>query len=478
MEAETRRKVEDMVLDILQKSDIQETTEFTIRVAASERLGIDLSGPETKRFVRTIIETYLLSIATAQKSPPQLSTEVPVTPNEPPQVSNEPVNVTAPKEPPQELNKVAGVKRKNDDSDKVICQLSSRRNVAVRDFKGMTLVSIREFYNKDGKQLPTSKGISLSSEQWSTFKNCVPAIEEAVTKLEGRIRSGINGKKNGEVASSVIDVPVEPVAIEPVAIDPVPIEIVRFDGKNYQVWAEQMELFLKQLKINYVLTEPCPNATLGEKVASAGETKAAEKRWVNDDLTCRRNILSHLSDNLFNKYTNTKMTARDLWEDLKFVYLYEEYGTKISQVKKYIEFQMVDEKAVLDQIQELNCIADSIAAVGMPIEENFHVSVIVSKLPLSRKDLSIKLMREEHLPFWKLMECITKEEESRNGVKQMGELPSDSARFHRANEGGSSGAEIKPPPGFQRKYEPNSKNASCYICGQKGHFSKNCWRWL
>ncbi|WJX80408.1 hypothetical protein P8452_63412 [Trifolium repens] len=383
MEAETRRKVEDMVLDILQKSDIQETTEFTIRVAASERLGIDLSGPETKRFVRTIIETYLLSIATAQKSPPQLSTEVPVTPNEPPQVSNEPVNVTAPKEPPQELNKVAGVKRKNDDSDKVICQLSSRRNVAVRDFKGMTLVSIREFYNKDGKQLPTSKGISLSSEQWSTFKNCVPAIEEAITKLEGRIRSGINGKKNGEVASSVIDVPVEPVAIEPVAsepvtIEPVPIEIVRFDGKNYQVWAEQMELFLKQLKINYVLTEPCPNATLAEKVASAGETKAAEKRW----------------------------------------------------------------------------------------------------LPLSRKDLSIKLMREEHLPFWKLMECITKEEESRNGVKQMGELPSDSARFHRANEGWSSGAEIKPPPGFQRKYEPNSKNASCYICGQKGHFSKNCWRWL
>jgi hypothetical protein len=124
MEAETRRKVEDMVLDILQKSDIQETTEFTIRVAASERLGIDLSGPETKRFVRTIIETYLLSIATAQKSPPQLSTEVPVTPNEPPQVSNEPVNVTAPKEQPQELNKVAGVKRKNDDSDKVICQVN------------------------------------------------------------------------------------------------------------------------------------------------------------------------------------------------------------------------------------------------------------------------------------------------------------------------------------------------------------------
>ena len=28
----------------------------------------------------------------------------------------------------------------------------------VKEFKGTTLVSIREFYHKEGKQLPTSKG--------------------------------------------------------------------------------------------------------------------------------------------------------------------------------------------------------------------------------------------------------------------------------------------------------------------------------
>ncbi|CAK8544924.1 unnamed protein product [Lathyrus sativus] len=384
MEDETRRKVEDMVLDILKKSNIEETTEFTVRVAASERLGIDLSDSLSKLFVRNIIESYLISIATDDK------------PEEPPQVSTEAVN-----EPPQELNKVVGVKRKNDDSEHVICQLSNKRNVTVGDFKGMTLVSIREFYLKDGKQQPTTKGISLPSEQWSNFKNSVPAIEEAITKLEGRIRSGYNGPKNGEVSSSVADVPVEPVPIEPVPVEPVPIEpvpvepvsiehvpieivpieIVRFDGKNYQVWAEQIKLLLKQLKINYVLTEPCPNATLGENNASAGEiskTKAAEKRW----------------------------------------------------------------------------------------------------LPLSWKDFCIKLMREEHLPFWMLMECITIEEESRNGVKQVGEPPSDNVRFHHANKGGIKGADIKPPPGFPRKFEANGKNKTCYICGQKGHISKICRRRL
>ncbi|CAL5195036.1 unnamed protein product [Lathyrus oleraceus] len=475
MDAETGRKVEEMVMDILTKCSMEEATEFAIRLAASERLGIDLSDSHSRRFVRNIIDSYLISIATDVDKP-----------KEPPQASAEAVDVIH-REPPQESNKVVEVKRKKDGSEHVICQLSTRRKVTVQDFKGTTLVSIREFYLKDGKQQPTTKGISLPPDQWSTFKNSVPAIEEAITKLVGRIRSGHNSWKNREVSSSVADVPVEPVPIEPVSIKPVsvepvpieivPIEIVRFDGKNYQVWAEQIELLLKQLKINYVLTEPCPNATLGKNDASAGEiskAKAAEKRWVNDDLMCRRNILGHLSDSLFNKHANRKMSAKELWEELRYVYLFEEYVTKRSQVKKYIEFQMVDEKAVAEQIEELNRIADSIAVAGMQIDENFHVSVIISKLPLSWKDFCIKLMREEHLSLLMLMERIRIEEESRTGVKQVGESPSDNVRFHDANKGGIKGADIKPPPGFPRKFKPNIKNITCYICGQKGHISKNC----
>ncbi|XP_058728349.1 RNA polymerase II transcriptional coactivator KELP-like [Vicia villosa] len=131
MDAETQCNVEEMVMDLLTKAEFEQATEFTIRLAASERLGIDLSDSHSRQFVRNIIAT--------NKKPPQVSTE-------------------AVKEPPQELNKVAGVKCKNDDSDKVICELSSNRKVTVGDYKGRTLVSIREYFLKDGKQLPTPKG--------------------------------------------------------------------------------------------------------------------------------------------------------------------------------------------------------------------------------------------------------------------------------------------------------------------------------
>ncbi|KAK7332736.1 hypothetical protein VNO80_29491 [Phaseolus coccineus] len=447
MESETQRKIEETVLDILNKSNMEEATEFTIRLTASDRLGIDLSDPTSKHFVRGIVESYLLSAMANGKAEKK-------------------ENV---------VDEMEVMKLRREDPERVICHLSNRRNVAVKTFKGISLVSIREFYMKDGKLLPGSKGISLPSEQWSIFKKSVPAIEEAIIKMEGRIRSELNGKQNGDGSNSVPLEPVVPVPpLEPIA----PIEVVRFDGKNFQFWAQQMTLLLKQLKIEYVLIEPCPNAALGEgaKAEDLVTAKAAERRWLNDDLVCCRNILSHLSDPLFNQYANRKMTSKELWEELNLVYLFEEFGTKRSIVKKYIEFQIVDEKTVSDQIRDLNGIADSIAASGIFMDDNFHVNVIISKLPPSWKNFCIKLLREEYLPFWKLMECIQIEEEFRCGVRRVGEH-SDSVGFHQDNRGGGQRrVDYKPLGMCRNRPEINARSIPCNVCGKRGHLSKNCWR--
>ena len=42
-----------------------------------------------------------------------------------------------------------------------LLQLSTKRRVTLQEFRGKTLVSIREYYMKDGKELPSSKGIHL-----------------------------------------------------------------------------------------------------------------------------------------------------------------------------------------------------------------------------------------------------------------------------------------------------------------------------
>ncbi|WVY92369.1 hypothetical protein V8G54_031457 [Vigna mungo] len=454
MESEIQRKIEETVLDILNKSNMEEATEFGIRLAASERLGIDLSDSISKHFVRSIVESYLLSIMANGKAEKK-------------------ENVVSVDE------ETEVVKLKREDPERIICHLSNRRNVSVKAFKGTSLVSIREFYMKDGKLLPGCKGISLPSEQWSIFKESVPAIEEAILKMEGRMRSELNGKQHEDESKSVAAAaPLEPVVPVPPLEPIVPIEVVRFDGKNFHFWAQQMKSLLKQLKIEHVLIEPCPSAALGEgaKAEDIAAAKAAERRWLNDDVVCCRNILSHLSDPLFNQYVNRKMSSKELWEELKMVYLYEEFGTKRSQVKKYIEFQIVDEKTVIEQVRDLNGIADSIAASGIFIDDNFHVSVIISKLPPSWKNFCIRLLREEYLPFWKLMECIQVEEEFRCGVQRGGEH-SYSMGFQPGSRGGGQRSVDYKPPGIRRnRPEINARSLSCNVCGKRGHLSKNCWR--
>ncbi|CAA2995695.1 RNA polymerase II transcriptional coactivator KELP [Olea europaea subsp. europaea] len=84
----------------------------------------------------------------------------------------------------EEHNKTRGGKEYDDEGGLIICRLSDKRRVTISDFRGKTLISIREYYKRDGKELPTAKGISLTAEQWSSFKKNLPAVEKAIKKME------------------------------------------------------------------------------------------------------------------------------------------------------------------------------------------------------------------------------------------------------------------------------------------------------
>ncbi|CAH9124894.1 unnamed protein product [Cuscuta epithymum] len=144
-------KIAEAVLEVLKSADMATATEYTVRKSASEKLGIDLSDPVRMQLVRSVVETYLLEpkaieIAVAEKA-----------------------------------------KEYDDCGDLVLCRLSDKRKVTLTEYKGTPLLSIREYYTKDGKELPSTKGISLTKEQWASFKQSVPEIEEAIKKMESRL---------------------------------------------------------------------------------------------------------------------------------------------------------------------------------------------------------------------------------------------------------------------------------------------------
>ncbi|EES05235.1 hypothetical protein BDA96_04G188100 [Sorghum bicolor] len=62
----------------------------------------------------------------------------------------------------------------------VVAEISKNKKVSVRNWKGRVFVDLREFYVKDGKSLPTRKGISLQLDQWKILRDNIKAIDEAI----------------------------------------------------------------------------------------------------------------------------------------------------------------------------------------------------------------------------------------------------------------------------------------------------------
>ncbi|CAK9218450.1 unnamed protein product [Sphagnum troendelagicum] len=69
------------------------------------------------------------------------------------------------------------------DGSRVVCELSRNRKVAVKKFKGKVFVDVREFWSKDGEDLPSKKGISLPLEQWEMLREHIEDVREVIASF-------------------------------------------------------------------------------------------------------------------------------------------------------------------------------------------------------------------------------------------------------------------------------------------------------
>ncbi|XP_047263819.1 uncharacterized protein LOC124896308 [Capsicum annuum] len=188
-----------------------------------------------------------------------------------------------------------------------------------------------------------------------------------------------------------------------------------FDGKDFPRWHGKMEFFLKRLKLAYVLEEPCPNAP-GSEVASDEATLIKEQiaKWQYDDYLCKNYILGGMSNKYYDQYYVKCKYAKEIWDTLQAIYLAEEASFKKFLVSNYMEFKMVDDRSITEQVQEFQLIANKIAISGIALDENFHVGAIVSKLPPSWKEYRSKLLhKKEDLTLEQLLQHLQIEQKTR-----------------------------------------------------------------
>ncbi|KAG8481187.1 hypothetical protein CXB51_026025 [Gossypium anomalum] len=132
-------------------------------------------------------------------------------------------------------------------------------------------------------------------------------------------------------------------------------------------------------------TLPDDPPIFGEDEEDAITTFNIAKAWNNYSFLCRNYILKILSDKLYEVYS-IKKTTKELWNSLDHKYKTKDIGAKKFLVAKFLNFIMVDSKAVVNQVHKFQLIIHGILAEGMEISESFQVAAIIEKLPLTWND--------------------------------------------------------------------------------------------
>eukprot|EP00268_Persea_americana_P000700 TRINITY_DN10213_c2_g1_i2.p2 TRINITY_DN10213_c2_g1~~TRINITY_DN10213_c2_g1_i2.p2 ORF type:complete len:163 (+),score=33.31 TRINITY_DN10213_c2_g1_i2:4137-4625(+) len=144
-------------------------------------------------------------------------------------------------------------------------------------------------------------------------------------------------------------------------------------------------------------------------------------------------------------------------------------------VGRFLDYKMIDSKAVINQVQELQVILHEIHVEGMSFSESFQVATIIEKLPSLWKDFKnyLKHKRKE----MKLEDLIVRlriEEDNRASEKKAGKTFTE-AKANVVEHGQNPKKKKNPPNGPKQGPNDNKKfKGKCYAYDKPSHHAKDC----
>ncbi|KAJ0462893.1 putative RNA-directed DNA polymerase [Helianthus annuus] len=236
------------------------------------------------------------------------------------------------------------------------------------------------------------------------------------------------------------------------------------------------------MNLERFLTETAPQPAEGETDAQA---LSAVEAWKHSDFICRGYVLNGLSDALYNVYYNRlPKNYGSLWIKSTKWRMREQRNL----LSPFLDFKMVDNKTVMNQVQELQIKLHDIHAEGMVLSETFQVAAMIEKLPPAWLDFKnyLKYKRKE-MTIEELVVRLRIEEDNR--VAQKGTILQASAKANMVEVGESSkGKKGKGKKDNKGKAKVNNlgpkKGAvkkklapfqgTCYNCNETGHRANQC----
>ncbi|KAL5752812.1 hypothetical protein ACOSQ2_023319 [Xanthoceras sorbifolium] len=245
------------------------------------------------------------------------------------------------------------------------------------------------------------------------------------------------------------------------AADEGKIKIEKFDGADFGFWKMQIEDYLYQKKLYQPL--------LGKK-----PDDMKEEDWNLLDRQALGVIRLTLSRNVAFNIVKEKTTA-GLITALSNMYEKPSASNKVHLMRRLFNLRMAEGASVAQHLNEHNTITTQLSSVEIEFDEEVRALILLSSLPDSWNATVTAVSSSSgnnKLKFDDVRDLVLSEEIRR---RESGEASSSSAlqteSRGRTSERSSYRSRLKSRRGKSRS---GKKDFSCYNCGKKGHFKRDC----
>jgi hypothetical protein len=103
-----------------------------------------------------------------------------------------------------------------------------------------------------------------------------------------------------------------------------------------------------------------------------------------------------------------------MWDALNIEYGGSDAGTELYIIKQYHDYQMVDEKGVITQFHEIQCMVKELKLLQFVVPDEFVTGDIIAKLPPSLRDFATALKHKRvHMSISDLIASLDVEKKAR-----------------------------------------------------------------
>lgn len=154
----------------------------------------------------------------------------------------------------------------------------------------------------------------------------------------------------------------------------------KFTCVHFKRWSVKAMVWFIALKIDWVIIDRLKGVQSAEQQAKLGES--------NNLL--RGVILSILADHLCDVYMHIT-DRKELWDALNAKFGVSDAGSELYTMESFHDFRMVNNRSVVEQAHEIQCIAKELELLKCALPDKFVVGCMIAKLPPSWRNFATTL---------------------------------------------------------------------------------------